>query len=30
MNIHVDPEAGGITGIVDWPDAKVCPFSTSL
>jgi hypothetical protein len=30
MNIHVDPEAGGITGIVDWTDARVSPFGTSL
>lgn len=30
MNIHVDGESGRITGIVDWADAKVAPFGTSL
>ncbi|KAI1475842.1 hypothetical protein F4774DRAFT_428645 [Daldinia eschscholtzii] len=30
MNIHVDEESGGITGIVDWADAKIAPFGTSL
>ncbi len=30
MNIHVDEESGGITGIVDWSDALVAPFGTSL
>lgn len=30
MNIHVDEGTGGITGIVDWADAKIAPFGTSL
>ncbi|KAK1656977.1 hypothetical protein BDP55DRAFT_568282 [Colletotrichum godetiae] len=30
MNIHVDEETGQITGIVDWTDAKIAPFGTSL
>ncbi|KAK6215675.1 hypothetical protein QIS74_08694 [Colletotrichum tabaci] len=30
MNIHVDKETGRITGIVDWADAKIAPFGTSL
>lgn len=30
MNIHVDEETGYITGIVDWVDAKIAPFGTSL
>ncbi|POR32003.1 Uncharacterized protein TPAR_07770 [Tolypocladium paradoxum] len=30
MNIHVDNVTGGITGIVDWADAKIAPFGTSL
>ncbi|KAK1770068.1 hypothetical protein QBC33DRAFT_567425 [Phialemonium atrogriseum] len=30
MNIHVDAEFGGITGIVDWAEAKIAPFGTSL
>lgn len=30
MNIHVDEETGRITGIVDWADAKIAPFGTSL
>lgn len=30
MNIHVDEETGRITGIVDWADAKMAPFGTSL
>lgn len=30
MNIHVDEESGRITGIVDWTDAKIAPFGTSL
>jgi hypothetical protein len=30
MNIHVDEDTGRITGIVDWADAKVAPFGTSL
>ncbi|KAI9049586.1 hypothetical protein LZ554_006612 [Drepanopeziza brunnea f. sp. 'monogermtubi'] len=29
-NIHVDEASGRITGIVDWADAKVCPFGVSL
>ncbi|KAE8319900.1 hypothetical protein BDV41DRAFT_570817 [Aspergillus transmontanensis] len=30
MNIIVDPDRGGITGIVDWDEAKVLPFGMSL
>lgn len=30
MNILVNPEAGGITGIIDWAEAKVLPFGMSL
>lgn len=30
MNIMVNPEAGGITGIIDWAEAKVLPFGMSL
>jgi len=30
MNIHVDKGTGRITGIVDWADAKIAPFGTSL
>lgn len=30
MNIHVDENTGCITGIVDWADAMVTPFGTSL
>ncbi|KAI0408312.1 hypothetical protein F4802DRAFT_549313 [Xylaria palmicola] len=30
MNIHVDTGSGRITGIVDWADAKIAPFGTSL
>ncbi|KAJ5204285.1 uncharacterized protein N7498_005164, partial [Penicillium cinerascens] len=30
MNIIVDPEVGGINGIVDWAEAKVLPFGMSL
>jgi hypothetical protein len=30
MNIHVDEETGSITGIVDWADAIITPFGTSL
>jgi Phosphotransferase enzyme family len=30
MNIHVDEGTGRITGIVDWADAKIAPFGTSL
>lgn len=30
MNIHVDEGTGRITGIVDWTDAKIAPFGTSL
>ncbi|KND86463.1 hypothetical protein TOPH_08900 [Tolypocladium ophioglossoides CBS 100239] len=30
MNIHVDEVTGGITGIVDWADAIIAPFGTSL
>ena len=30
MNIHVDEETGRITGIVDWADAIIAPFGTSL
>lgn len=30
MNIHVDKDNGRITGIVDWADAKITPFGTSL
>lgn len=30
MNIHVDEETSHITGIVDWADAKMAPFGTSL
>lgn len=30
MNIIVNPEAGDITGIVDWAEAKILPFGMSL
>lgn len=30
MNIHVNWKNGRITGIVDWADAKIAPFGTSL
>jgi hypothetical protein len=30
MNIHVAKRTGRITGIVDWADAKITPFGTSL
>ncbi|KAF2175644.1 hypothetical protein K469DRAFT_609951 [Zopfia rhizophila CBS 207.26] len=30
MNIHMDMGTGRITGIVDWADAKIAPFGTSL
>jgi len=30
MNIHVNEDTGHITGIVDWADAKIAPFGTSL
>jgi hypothetical protein len=30
MNIHVDEETGRITGIVDWADALIAPFGTSI
>ncbi|OHE93879.1 hypothetical protein CORC01_10778 [Colletotrichum orchidophilum] len=30
MNVHIDQETGQITGIVDWADAKIAPFGTSL
>lgn len=30
MNIHVDEGTGRITGIVDWADAIIAPFGTSL
>ena len=30
MNIHIDKDTGHITGIVDWADAKIAPFGTSL
>ncbi|KAF5027341.1 hypothetical protein F66182_542 [Fusarium sp. NRRL 66182] len=30
MNIHVDEGTGHITGIVDWADAIIAPFGTSL
>ncbi|UNI18217.1 hypothetical protein JDV02_004499 [Purpureocillium takamizusanense] len=30
MNIHMDKDSGRITGIVDWADAKITPFGTSL
>lgn len=30
MNIIVNPEVGGINGIVDWAEAKVLPFGMSL
>lgn len=30
MNIHVDAEAGGICGVVDWADATYGPFGLSL
>ncbi|EAU36573.1 predicted protein [Aspergillus terreus NIH2624] len=30
MNILVDPEAGGITGIIDWAEAMILPFGMSL
>lgn len=29
-NIHVDERTGRITGIADWPDAKIAPFGVSL
>ncbi|KAH8696559.1 hypothetical protein BGW36DRAFT_398081 [Talaromyces proteolyticus] len=30
MNIIVDPVIGGITGVIDWAEAKVSPFGMSL
>jgi hypothetical protein len=30
MNIHVHEATGRITGIVDWADAIIAPFGTSL
>ncbi|KAL5355194.1 hypothetical protein BJX96DRAFT_170438 [Aspergillus floccosus] len=30
LNILVDPEAGGIKGIIDWAEAKISPFGMSL
>lgn len=30
MNVMVDPEIGGITGVIDWAEAKVLPFGMSL
>lgn len=30
MNIMVNPEEGGITGVIDWAEAKVLPFGMSL
>ncbi|RDW81273.1 aminoglycoside phosphotransferase family protein [Aspergillus mulundensis] len=30
MNVMVDPETGGITGIIDWAEAKVLPFGMAL
>lgn len=30
MNVMVDPEVGGITGIIDWADSKILPFGMSL
>ncbi|PGH20439.1 hypothetical protein AJ80_03585 [Polytolypa hystricis UAMH7299] len=30
MNIHVDEKSGCITSIVDWAEAKIAPFGTSL
>lgn len=30
MNIHVDKDTGCITGIVDWANASIAPFGTSL
>lgn len=30
INIMVNPEKGGITGVVDWAEAKVLPFGMSL
>lgn len=30
MNIHVDEGTGRITGIVDWGEAMVAPFGTSI
>ncbi|KND87491.1 hypothetical protein TOPH_07899 [Tolypocladium ophioglossoides CBS 100239] len=30
MNILVDPSTGHITGVIDWAEAKICPFGISL
>ncbi|CRG82986.1 Tudor domain-containing protein 15 [Talaromyces islandicus] len=30
MNIIVNPEIGGITGVIDWAEAKILPFGMSL
>lgn len=30
MNIIVNPTMGGITGIIDWAEAKILPFGMSL
>lgn len=30
MNMIVDPDVGGITGIIDWAEAEVLPFGLSL
>ncbi|KAL3587855.1 hypothetical protein FPOAC2_13754 [Fusarium poae] len=30
MNILVDPLTGRITGVIDWAEAKICPFGISL
>lgn len=30
MNVLVDPTTGHITGIIDWAEAKICPFGISL
>jgi hypothetical protein len=30
MNIHVDPRTGHITGVIDWAEAKTCPFGNLL
>ncbi|KAJ5783166.1 hypothetical protein N7457_004940 [Penicillium paradoxum] len=30
MNIVVNPQAGGINGVIDWAEAKVLPFGMSL
>ncbi|RSM04415.1 hypothetical protein CDV31_010050 [Fusarium ambrosium] len=30
LNVFVDPDTGHITGILDWPEATICPFGISL